>query len=80
MSRTAVIEKINQMPEPLMDTISDMLDKLLESYQIGRQADVEFTEEELDEFDRRYEEMLAKPGESKSLEEVVKYMRERHGV
>ncbi len=82
MTRTIVLEKINRMPDVLMGTVADVLDKLLEGYEIGKRAEIEitFSEEELDEIDRRYEEMIAKPGASISLEEVVKYMRERHGV
>ncbi|MEK7256636.1 MAG: hypothetical protein AAB316_17915 [Bacteroidota bacterium] len=81
MSKTIVIEKLNQMPESLMGIISTMLDNLLEGYEIGRHiTDDEFTEAELNELDRRYEEMLTKPDASYSLEEVLKYMHQTHGL
>ncbi|HFA48236.1 MAG TPA: hypothetical protein ENJ95_04370 [Bacteroidetes bacterium] len=82
MNRTVVFEKINKMPDALMDTVADLLDKLIESYEIGRQSadSEEFTDEELDELDRRYEEMIAKPEETISHEDLLKYIHEKHGL
>lgn len=81
MTKTVVLEKINRMPEALMGVVSEILDKLVEGYELGRQSGMDdFTEEELEELDRRYEEMLATPSASVPVEEVIKYMGERHGV
>ncbi len=82
MSRAVILEKINDMPDALMGTVADLLDKLIESYEIGRQStgSEEFTDEELEELDRRYEEMQSDPSASISMEEFKKQMREEYGL
>jgi len=81
MTKAVVLDKINHMPDALMGIVSDVLDRLMQGYEIGKQSGQEdFNDEELDELDRRYEEMLASPSASIPVEEVIKYMREKHGV
>ncbi|MEZ4932157.1 MAG: hypothetical protein R2788_08580 [Saprospiraceae bacterium] len=82
MNRTAVQKKIDKMPDALMDTVATLLDKLIETYEIGQQSlgDVDFTEEELEEFDRRDKEIQEDPSASISLAEFKKQMKEEYGV
>lgn len=82
MNRTAVQKKIDKMPEALMGTVAELLDKLIESYELGQRSIIteEFTEEELDEFDRRYEEMVANPEDTISHEDLKKHILEKHGL
>lgn len=82
MNKTAVLKKIDKMPDALMGTVAELLDKLIESYELGQRSIIteEFTEEELEELDHRYEEMAAKPEKTISHEELKKYMHEKHGL
>lgn len=82
MDKAIVLEKINKMPDALMGTVAELLDKLIETYEIGRQSydSDDFTDEELDEFDSRYQEMVDDPSASISMEEFKKQMKEEYGV
>jgi hypothetical protein len=82
MNRTAVQKKIDKMPDALMDTVATLLDKLMETYEIGQQSlgDVDFTDEELEEFDRRDKEIQEDSSASISLAEFKKQMKEEYGV
>ena len=82
MSRIAIHKKIDTMPDALIGMVAELLDKLVASYEIGQQSIIseEFTDEEIEELDRRYEEMIAKPEETISHEEIVKHIQLKHGL
>ena len=81
MSKTAVIQKINQMPDNLMGIVAEMLDKLMQGYELGRQEEwEEFTEEELAEFDRRFEESVGDPAAQMEWKDIRQQIRAKYGV
>ena len=81
MTKSAVIHKIEKMPDSLMAIVAEVLDKLMEGYELGKQEDwEEFTEEELDEFDHRYEAALNEPGSSILWSEVREQIRGKYGL
>ena len=82
MNRSEVLKKIDSLPDALMEALPNIVDQLIESYELGKLAseEAEFTEKELKELDRRYEEIKNDPSASITFEQFKEQMREKHGV
>lgn len=61
MEKAAVIHKIQQIPEPLMGLVSDFLDKLVQSYELGLLSEKYLSEEEKQELLNAIAEYEADP-------------------
>lgn len=61
MEKATVIHKIQQMPEPLMGIVSDFLDKLVLSYELGLRSASALSEEEEQEILNAIAEYEAHP-------------------
>ena len=61
MEKSVVIHKIEQMPEGLMGIVSDFLDKLVQSFELGIKTGMELSKEEQQEILDALAEYKANP-------------------